>query len=58
MKSEYEMRVTTQYSYNEGKADGRAEILQAMLAEGVDPAIVAKYSDLPPAYSAGSQEKE
>jgi hypothetical protein len=43
MKSEYEIRVTTQYSYNEGKADGRAEILQAMLAEGVDPAIIAKY---------------
>ena len=62
MKSEYEMRVTTQYSYNEGKADGRAEgraeTARAMLAEGVDPAIVAKYSDLPPAYSAGSQEKE
>ena len=62
MKSEYEMRVTTQYSYNEGKADGRAEgraeTARAMLAEGVDPAIVAKYSDLPPAYSAGSQEKK
>ena len=43
MKSEYEIRVTTQYSYNEGKADGRVEILQAMLAEGMDPAIIAKY---------------
>ena len=73
MKSEYEIRVTKQYSYNEGmekglekgmekgmekgrkegRVEGRTEILQAMLADGVDPAFVAKYSDLPLADSAG-----
>ena len=50
MKSEYEMRVTTQYSYNEGKADGRAEgraeTARAMLAEGVDRAAAARYCEL------------
>ena len=50
MKSEYEIRVTTQYSYNEGKADGRAEgraeTARAMLADGVDPVRITKYTGL------------
>ena len=74
MKSEYEMRVTTQYSYNEGmekgmeigmergrkegrvegraegrtegRAEGRAETARAMLADGVDPVRITKYTGL------------
>ena len=58
-KTGYDLRVTVQQSYNEGfeegfqiglaksrakgLAEGRAELLQAMLADGVDPAIIAKY---------------
>ena len=66
MKSEYEIRVTTQYSYNEGmeigmergrvegraegrtegRAEGRAETARAMLADGVDPVRITKYTGL------------
>ena len=37
---------------------GSPEIETIGIGTPPDPAIVAKYSDLPPAYSAGSQEKE
>ena len=46
MNSEYELGVTTQYSHNEGKAEGRAETARAMLADGVDPVRITKYTGL------------
>ena len=53
-KTGYDLRVKVQYSFNEGfeegfqkgYAEGRAKLVQAMLADGINPVLVAKYTGL------------
>ena len=46
MRTEIDRLAELSYAKNKGKAEGKAEAASAMLADGMSPALVSKYTGL------------